>query len=133
MSEVEAAGDGGGTKGHFGMATGESTILIVDDDEEIRDVLRMVFELDGFTVSEAANGLDAVTMTMRDRPEFVILDYQMPVQDGEKTAVILRSVAPETKIIALSGVITEKPDWADAYLSKEKLALISPLITTLAS
>ena len=115
------------------MATGESTILIVDDDEEIRDVLRMVFELDGFTVSEAANGLDAVTMTMRDRPEFVILDYQMPVQDGEKTAVILRSVAPETKIIALSGVITEKPDWADAYLSKEKLALISPLITTLAS
>ena len=116
-----------------GMTTGDSTILVVDDDEEIRDLLRMVFELDGFTVSEAANGLDAVTMTMRDRPEFVILDYQMPVQDGEKTAVILRSVAPDTKIVALSGIITEKPDWADAYLSKEKLAQISPLITSLAS
>ena len=115
------------------MTTGDSTILIVDDDEEIRDLLRMVFELDGFTVSEAANGLDAVTMTMRDRPEFVILDYQMPLQDGEKTALILRSVAPDTKIVALSGIITEKPYWADSYLSKDKLAQISPLITSLAS
>ncbi|MBW3595579.1 MAG: response regulator, partial [Actinobacteria bacterium] len=115
------------------MSTGSSTILVVDDDEEIRDVLRMIFELDGFTVWEAANGLDAVTTIMKTHPEFVILDYQMPVQDGEKTATVLRSVAPETTIVALSGVITSKPHWADAYLSKEKLAQISPLIGSLAS
>lgn len=115
------------------MTTASSTVLIVDDDEEIRDVLRMIFELDGFTVWEAANGLDAVTTTMRARPEFVVLDYQMPVQDGEKTATILRTVAPETTIVALSGVITSKPLWADAYLPKDKLSEISPLIGSLAS
>lgn len=115
------------------MATGNSTILVVDDDEELRDLLRMIFELDGFTVCEASNGLDAVTMTMKARPEFVILDYQMPVQDGEKTAVVLRSVAPEMKIVAFSGIIKRKPFWADAYISKERLAQISPLITSLAS
>ena len=115
------------------MTTASSTVLIVDDDEEIRDVLRMIFELDGFTVWEAANGLDAVTTTMRARPEFVVLDYQMPVQDGEKTATILRTVAPETTIVALSGVIRSKPLWADAYLPKDKLSEISPLIGSLAS
>ena len=113
------------------MTTGNSSILIVDDDEEIRDVLRMIFELDGFDVSEASNGLDAVTSIMRSRPEFVILDYQMPLQDGEKTATILRTVAPETTIVALSGIITSKPHWADAYLCKEKLAEISPLVGSL--
>lgn len=115
-------------------AAGRSTILIVDDDEDIRDVLRMTFELDGFeVVGEADNGLDAVTLTMRHRPEFVVLDYQMPVQDGERTANILRSVAPETRIVAFSGVIRSTPDWADAFLSKERLAEISPLIVSLAS
>lgn len=108
------------------------TVLIVDDDEEIRDVLRMVFELDGFEVLEADNGLDAVTCTMRTDPEFVVLDYQMPVQDGEKTATILRSVAPEVTIVAFSGIITSKPDWADAFLTKEKLAELSPMISSLA-
>lgn len=113
---------------------GRSTILIVDDDEDIRDVLRMTFELDGFkVVGEADNGLDAVTLTMRHRPEFVVLDYQMPVQDGERTAYILRSVAPETRIVAFSGVMRSTPKWADAFLSKERLAEISPLIVSLAS
>lgn len=115
------------------MTTGNSTVLVVDDDEEIRDILRMVFELDGFTVWEAENGLEAVTKTMKLRPEFVILDYQMPLQDGEKTARILRSVAPDTRIVAFSGILTAKPSWADAYLSKEKLAQLSPLVTSLAS
>lgn len=115
------------------MTTGTSTVLIVDDDEEIRDVLRMIFELDGFTVWEAANGLDAVATSMKTNPEFVILDYQMPLQDGERTATILRTVAPDATIVVLSGIITSKPYWADAYLSKEKLAQISPLIGSLAS
>jgi len=115
------------------MTTGNSTVLIVDDDEEIRDVLRMIFELDGFTVSEAVNGLDAITAVIQSHPEFLILDYQMPLQDGEKTAAMVRSVAPETTIVALSGVLSSKPHWADAYLSKDKLAGISPLIASLAA
>ena len=113
-------------------AGGSPTVLIVDDDEEIRDVLRMVFELDGFEVWEAANGLDAVTLTMQIGPDFVVLDYQMPVQDGEKTAKVLRSVAPDTRIVAFSGIITSKPYWADAFLTKEKLAELSPMISSLA-
>ena len=110
-----------------------ATVLIVDDDEDIRDVLRLTFELDHFSVVEAANGLEAITAVRRDEPDFVILDFNMPGQDGEKTAKVLRCIAPEATIVAFSGILTFKPEWADAFLSKNEVGLLTPLITSLAS
>jgi CheY-like chemotaxis protein len=105
------------------------SVLIVDDNEDIRDVLRMVFEVDGFkVVGEAANGIEAVTVALEHRPDFVILDYLMPLQNGEKTAEILRTLVPETRIVAFSGVISKKPDWADAFLTKDRVSEILPMV-----
>ena len=102
---------------------GSSTVLIVDDHEDVRDALRLVFELDGFdVVAEAANGVEATTLALAHRPEIVVLDYMMPIRDGEGTAKILRAVMPEVRILAFSAVLDYRPYWADGFLTKNRLA-----------
>lgn len=102
--------------------TGTSTVLIVDDNEDVRDALRLVFELDGFdVVAEAENGLEATTLALAHNPEIVVLDYMMPIRDGEGTARILRAVMPEVRILAFSAILDHKPYWADGFLTKNRL------------
>lgn len=106
-----------------------TSVLIVDDDEEIRHVLRLLCETNGLTVvGEAANGVEAVTIALRERPHFVILDYMMPRLDGEGTAELLRSITPESKIVAFSAMLETQPAWADAFLNKERVAELAPLL-----
>ena len=107
-------------------------MVIVDDDEDIRDILRLVFEIEGFSVvGEADNGVAAVALAMEKRPDFMILDYMMPEQDGEKTAQIVRTLHPDCRIVAFSGVITATPQWADAFLTKDRVGEILPLVRDL--
>ena len=106
-----------------------NTVLIVDDDEEIRHVLRLLCETNGLSVvGEASNGVEAVTIALRERPHFVILDYMMPRLDGEGTAEILRAITPEAKIVAFSAALDEQPTWADAFLNKERVGELAPLL-----
>jgi DNA-binding NarL/FixJ family response regulator len=103
--------------------TETSTVLIVDDNEEVRDALRLIFELDGFeVVAEADNGLEATTKALAYGPEIVVLDYMMPMRDGEGTARILRAMMPEVRILAFSAILDHKPYWADGFLTKNRLA-----------
>lgn len=105
------------------------TVLIVDDDEEIRHVLRLMCEMEGFeVVGEATNGVEAVPMALNHQPAFVILDYLMPRLNGDETARMLRTIAPETKIVAFSAVLDSKPDWSDSYLNKERISEVAPLL-----
>ncbi len=111
------------------QAEASATVLIVDDDEEIRHVLRLVCETNGLqVVGEAANGVEAVTLALRERPHFVILDYMMPRLDGEGTAELLRTITPESKIVAFSAMLDTRPEWADAFLNKERIAELAPLL-----
>lgn len=109
-----------------------TTILIVDDDPEIRHALRLLFEFESFeVVAEASNGMEAIPIALKHQPDFVILDYLMPKLDGYKTAEILRGVAPDARIVAFSAVLESKPSWADAYLNKDRIAEIAPLLASL--
>lgn len=91
-----------------------------------------MFEIEGFSVvGEAENGVAAVALAMEHRPDFMILDYMMPQQDGEKTAEIVRALHPDCRIVAFSGVITEKPHWADAFLTKDRISNILPVVRDL--
>lgn len=109
--------------------SGDARVLIVDDDEEIRHVLRLLCEThDMKVVGEAENGVQAVAIALREQPRFVILDYMLPRLDGEGTAELLRSVAPDTKIVAFSAILEKQPTWADAYLNKERVTELMPLL-----
>ncbi len=105
------------------------TVLIVDDDEETRHVLRLVCEDDGMeVVGEATNGVEAVRLALSRQPSFVILDYRLPRLDGEGASEILRAVSPDSKIVAFSALLDRKPEWADAYLNKDRITELMPLL-----
>ena len=109
-------------------------VLVVDDDEEIRHLLVILFETEGFdVVGEAADGPNGLALAIRTEPDFIVLDYMMPGMDGAETAHLLKAMAPESRIIAFSAVLTEKPDWADAFLDKNRITEIAPLLSVLAS
>ncbi len=114
------------------METRRTSVLIVDDDEEVRHVLRLLFEAERMkVVGEAANGAEAVPLALNHQPDFVILDYKLPKLDGEGAAEILRAVVPGTKIVAFSAFLEDQPGWADAYLNKDRISEIAPLVERL--
>jgi two-component system chemotaxis response regulator CheY len=57
-------------------------ILMVDDDPDIRDALRGILEDEGYSVEEAANGREALTLLEKVTPCVILLDLMMPVMDG---------------------------------------------------
>ena len=57
-------------------------ILVVDDQEDLRDVLRTLLTGSGYAVIEAANGEAGVAMAKSERPDLILMDIQMPVLDG---------------------------------------------------
>ena len=80
-----------------------AAILVVDDDEEVRKVLRLMLERASYTVIEAANGKEALARAADTRVSVVITDLVMPEQEGLETIQVLRREQPGLKIIAMSG------------------------------
>ena len=98
-------------------------VLVVDDDKNLREIIRRRVEAAGHTLlATATNGPEALLRVADDAPDIVILDYQMPGMTGEEVARELRDRFPEVRIIACSSVALSKPYWADAYIDKSKLA-----------
>jgi two-component system, chemotaxis family, chemotaxis protein CheY len=100
-------------------------VLIVDDDSNIRWVLRTLCEMHGFyCVGEAENGVDVERICRRNDPDLVVLDYMMPLCDGRDTAETIRRIAPKARILAFSAVLESAPVWADGYLDKTRIGEI---------
>jgi CheY-like chemotaxis protein len=58
------------------------TILVVEDTPDTRELIRLILEFEGYRVLEAENGLDAVEMARRERPDAILMDMSLPVMDG---------------------------------------------------
>jgi len=78
-------------------------ILIIDDDEQIRDLLRQVMEWSGYTVVEAENGRKGMRRQREEPADLVITDLIMPEQEGLETITLLKKEFPGVKIVAISG------------------------------
>jgi two-component system cell cycle response regulator DivK len=57
-------------------------ILVVEDQDDLRGVLRDLFTSSGYTVIEAADGASGVALAKSDRPSVILMDIQMPIIDG---------------------------------------------------
>jgi two-component system, cell cycle response regulator DivK len=81
------------------------TILIADDNEDVRVMMRQFLESHGYRVLEAAGGREATETAVRERPSLVIMDLGMPDMDGlTATAEIRRHVsAPQTEVLIVSA------------------------------
>jgi signal transduction histidine kinase/CheY-like chemotaxis protein len=100
-----------------------ATILIVDDDDGIRSLLRQELGEVGYTIEEAANGKEAVTKIRSIRPDLVILDVMMPEMNGFDVAAILKNdpLTMDIPIIVLSIVQDKNRGFrigVDRYLTK---------------
>lgn len=78
-------------------------ILVVDDDDAIRNLVALVLEDEGYEVLTAANGEQALRLIERDTPSLVLLDLNMPVMNGWELHARLRQAAPEIPVIFMTA------------------------------
>ena len=78
-------------------------VLIVEDDKELREMLKMSLLRRSFTVFEAENGKEAITHFKPNITDLIVTDLIMPEEDGLKVVIKLRELKPSIKIIAISG------------------------------
>jgi len=78
------------------------TILVCDDEKDIRNGLRIFLELEGYRVLEAENGQQVLKIVQMDKVDLVVLDWMMPVLDGIQTLTQLRAFS-NVPVIALTA------------------------------
>lgn len=87
----------------------DCTVLLVDDADDIRLLIKTILGAQAGiqVVGEAGNGLEAVDFCARHQPGVVLLDISMPVMDGLQAIPRILEVAPNTRIVMLSGFTSE--------------------------
>ena len=81
-------------------------ILVVDDDPDIRGLLRVLLDRRGFAVTEARDGQEALRAFYTERPDLVVLDVAMPVLDGWKTLERIRELS-DVPVVMLTAKADE--------------------------
>lgn len=76
-------------------------ILLIDDESQIRRMLRIALKSEGYTISEAENGEQGLQAIVRQQPDLIILDLGLPDMDGQELLRELRTWSP-TPVIVLS-------------------------------
>lgn len=86
------------------------TLLLIDDEEEIRMAGKEILEMEGFKVFVAGDGIEGINIYKehKDEIDIVILDLNMPKMSGKETLAHLLLVNPEVKVIIATGYITEQ-------------------------
>ena len=79
------------------------SILVVDDEDQIRQLIRETLEQAGYHVTEARDGKEALQQYRLAPADVVIMDILMPDQDGLETTATLRREFPNVKVIAITG------------------------------
>jgi len=107
----------------IGREPGEKTVLIVDDDAPIRELLRQELEADGYKVIEAADGMEGVRKAKAVSPDLIILDVMMPQMNGFDAAAVLKNdpLTMHIPIIILSIVEDKERGYrlgVDRYFNK---------------
>jgi CheY-like chemotaxis protein len=78
-------------------------ILIIEDDNDLREMLKVSLHRRKYNIFEAQNGKDAITHFKPSVTDLVVTDLIMPEEDGLKVIMKLREIKPSIKIIAISG------------------------------
>jgi DNA-binding response OmpR family regulator len=103
-----------------------ASVLVVDDEPDLRMIFRLSLEGEGFEVREAADGAEGLELLAAEPPDILILDVMMPGMDGFEvlTAMRQRGLAPATRTVLATCRTSERDHlrgWelgADEYLTK---------------
>jgi DNA-binding NtrC family response regulator len=86
------------------------SVLIIDDDEFVKNMLRQTFKQAGYEVATASNGRIGLQLYQTEPFDIVITDLIMPDMEGIETITHLRKYNPNVKVIAISGGGRNRPD-----------------------
>ncbi|MEO5358479.1 MAG: response regulator [Nitrospirae bacterium YQR-1] len=123
MKTIRGGTEAGRLEGITTAAPGSKTILVVDDEESIRELLRQELQSTGYSVETAKNGMEAIKSVKERRPHLIILDVMMPEMNGFDVAAVIKGdpATADVPIIILS--VVEDSDrgrrlGVDRYLTK---------------
>jgi CheY-like chemotaxis protein len=104
---------------------GVAQVLLVEDDEDIRDIVQDVLEDAGYDVVPASHGRQALEFLAEVKasaspPDLVILDLMMPLVDGHQVLFVMGGdrLLASIPVVVISAFAREKPDGAAAFLRK---------------
>ena len=80
-----------------------ASILVIDDEPQLQNLLTQILELEGYEVIVASNGKEGIEKFRQQPTDIIITDIVMPEKEGLETIMELRNDFPEVKIIAMSG------------------------------
>lgn len=101
-------------------------VLVVEDNDDVRDMIRLYLEHAGLEVLQAADGKGGLEIALRERPDLVLMDLGLPGLDGITLARAIRAEDPERRmrLVAMSGYAREQlgeraePGLVDRWLLK---------------
>jgi len=104
----------------------EGKILLVDDEAHVRKFIGLILkQLGATTIFEAPNGKEAVEIYQRESPNLILLDVNMPIQDGIQTLREIRALSSECAIVMLTSLANRQTVeealslGADNYIRKD--------------
>jgi len=117
-------------------------ILVIDDDNQLREMLKQLLEKNGYEVLSAENGRSGLKLFYEKGADLIITDLIMPEKEGLETITELHQKAPGLKIIAISGGGRIRPEdylqlseslgadrsFKKPFNSKELLSAVSALL-----
>lgn len=95
-----------------------ASILVIDDDDQLRSFLRTLLESEGHRVTEARNGAEGLRHYHRERPDLVLCDLFMPEKEGLETIRELHRLSPHVRVVAMSGGWDKAPSQDFLRLAK---------------
>jgi len=85
------------------LASREKTILLVDDEADIRDVLEIALVDMGYKVLSVGNGMEALEVFKQKKPSIVLTDIKMPGMDGIELLRRIKKENPESEVVMITG------------------------------
>ena len=102
-----------------GMA--RKRILLADDQEEVRETVKLLLSIDGHQVTEARNGMEALELFAKGQFDLVVTDYAMPGMLGDELAKSIKRLSPGQAVLMITGSAEQQAvaqDCIDGFLNK---------------
>lgn len=89
------------------MGNEEIKVLLVDDEDDFRQLMHFWLQSKGYSVIQAANGKDGIDMIKKENPSIIFLDLRMPIMDGVATLKEIRTFNKDLPVIVISAYLDD--------------------------
>ena len=111
-----------------------ATILVVDDEAEVRALVREVLTLNGYTVLDTGDPIEARRLVEAQPVQLLLTDVVMPIMNGVELASRVEAVSPKTKVLLMSGYVTAavkgsgRPLLSKPFKTTDLLAMVRQIL-----